>query len=335
MVSDDRSRPESFREIEAVLAGDERFLLSRSSRRLGFYRNFERALGLAPPEASLIALCDQDDRWYPEKLATLRAELGSAQLVYSDQRLVDADGTVLADTYWTSRRNNHTNFLSMLIANTVTGAASLMRREVAEGARPFPEVPGEQYHDHWLGLVAMSLGEIAYVDRPLYDYVQHGGALLGHAAANAGVTGGGARGAELIERFSSQRIRRYFSDSRGAYFRGYVRLQVLATVLLARFGGRMALGRRRALRRFVRSERSLPGFARLALRSLRARPVATRPSASSVCSPAGSSGVTWSPSTAAVTCVRPAIRTTRACRPRSSVRSCPHTAIPRALTSSA
>ena len=224
----------------------------------------------------------------------------------------------------------------MLIANTVTGAASLMRREVAEGALPFPEVPGEQYHDHWLGLVAMSLGEIAYVDRPLYDYVQHGGALLGHAAANAGVTGGGARGAELIERFSSQRIRRYFSDSRGAYFRGYVRLQVLATVLLARFGGRMALGRRRALRRFIRAERS-PAGVRAARASFAAahRPAATRPSASSGCSPAGSSGVTWWPSTAAVTCGRPAIRTTRACRPRSSVRSCPPTAIPRAPTSSA
>ena len=29
-------------------------------------------------------------------------------------------------------------------------------------------------------MVALSLGEIAYVDRPLYDYVQHGGAAIGH-----------------------------------------------------------------------------------------------------------------------------------------------------------
>ena len=66
-----------------------------------------------------------------------------------------------------------------------------MRREVVERALPFPEVPGEQYHDHWLGLVAMTLGDVAYVDRPLYDYVQHGGAALGHAAANAGIGGHG------------------------------------------------------------------------------------------------------------------------------------------------
>ena len=47
-------------------------------RRLGFYRNFERALRLAPAEARLLALCDQDDRWHPEKLAVLRAALGGA-----------------------------------------------------------------------------------------------------------------------------------------------------------------------------------------------------------------------------------------------------------------
>ena len=73
-------------------AGDDRFVVSRAAERLGFYRNFERALDMAPAEAELIALCDQDDRWYPEKLATLRAALGDAQLVYSDQRLVDAAG---------------------------------------------------------------------------------------------------------------------------------------------------------------------------------------------------------------------------------------------------
>ena len=207
VVNDDRSRPERYREIVAELDGDERFVISRADRRLGFYRSFERALGLVPDEAQLVALCDQDDRWYPEKLAVLRERLGKAQLIYSDQRLVDTDGNVLADTYWTSRRNNHTNLLSLLIANTITGAASLMRREVVERALPFPEVPGEQYHDHWLGLVAMTLGDVGYVDRPLYDYVQHGGAALGHAAANAGVGGGEPPSPEARDRVLAVAVR--------------------------------------------------------------------------------------------------------------------------------
>ena len=47
----------------------------------------------------------------------------------------------------------------------------------------FPAGPGWDFHDHWLALVAMALGEVAYVDRPLYDYVQHPGAVLGRAAS--------------------------------------------------------------------------------------------------------------------------------------------------------
>lgn len=265
VVSDDRSRADRFREITAELEGDERFLLTRSERRLGFYRSFERALGMVPADAGLVALCDQDDRWHPDKLATLRAEIGSAMLVYSDQRLVDSGGGVLAETYWTSRRNNHTNLLSLLIANTITGAASLLRREVVERALPFPDVPGEhQYHDHWLGLVAMTMGEVAYVDRPLYDYVQHRGAALGHARANAGIAGAGG----LRERIGISYWRGRFADAHAAYFRSYVRLEVLASALLERVPD--ASGRKRsALRRFAWADRSRAGIAWLRLRGLR------------------------------------------------------------------
>ena len=58
---------------------DPRFRLFPSERRLGYYHNFERALGLIPANADLVALCDQDDRWYPEKLERLRpCSLGQA-----------------------------------------------------------------------------------------------------------------------------------------------------------------------------------------------------------------------------------------------------------------
>ena len=264
VVNDDRSRPDRFREIAAELDGDERFVLERSERRLGFYRSFERALGMVPGDAALVALCDQDDRWYPEKLATLRKAIGNAQLVYSDQRLVDADGTPLASTYWTNRRNNHTNLLSLLIANTITGAASLMRREVVERALPFPDVPSEQYHDHWLGLVAMTMGEVAYVDRPLYDYVQHGGAALGHAKANVAAGGPGA----VRTRIGISYWRGRFAHAHAAYFRSYVRLELLARALLERVP-EAARRKRSALKRFAWADRSRAGILWLRLRGLR------------------------------------------------------------------
>jgi glycosyltransferase involved in cell wall biosynthesis len=252
VVSDDASSPERFDALREVIGDDERFVVSRSERRLGFYRNFERALGLAPAGAELIALCDQDDRWYPDKLATLRSALGDAQMVYSDQRLVDAGGRVLRESLWEGRGNNHTNLASLLVANSVTGAACLLRREVADRALPFPDMLGIQFHDHWLGLVSLATGDVAYVPRPLYDYVQHREAVFGE------VSGGRPR----------RGPRGLLRGGRGAYFLGYLGRAVQAQTLLLRCGDRLTPTKRRALERFVAAERSPRALAWLAARAL-------------------------------------------------------------------
>jgi glycosyltransferase involved in cell wall biosynthesis len=265
IISDDCSPEHSFERMRSAVEGDRRFVVTRAGSRLGFYRNFERALALVRSSAPYVALADQDDRWYPEKLQTLLDSLGDARLVYSDQRVVDTGGRVVAEGYWTDERgNNYTNLASLLIANTVTGAASLFRRELLDDALPFPEPPGDQFHDHWLGLVALSTGRIAYVDRPLYDYVQHEHATLGHVAANVGVSRG-----VFVARLLRGQWSGLFSGWRAAYFLAYCRLRLLAEVLLMRAGGAMDRRSRRTLHRFARSERSPVGFTWLAVRGAR------------------------------------------------------------------
>ncbi len=172
---------------------------------------------------------------------------------------------MLAETYWTSRPNNHTNLLSLLIANTVTGAASLMRREVVERALPFPEVPGEQYHDHWLGLVAMTLGDVAYVDRPLYDYVQHGGAALGHTAANAGIGDQRPATRAIRARLLAGPLRRRRARPTSAATSGSRCSPRRCSAVVAEAPRR----KRAALARFARADRSRAGIAWLQLRSWR------------------------------------------------------------------
>jgi glycosyltransferase involved in cell wall biosynthesis len=262
VVSDDWSTEEGFSVIRRELDRDSRFIVSRAPRRLGFFGNFERALAMAPPDARFVAMADQDDCWNPDKLSTLVEAIGNAQLVYSDARVVTRTGELISGTYWNQRRNNHSDLLSLLVANAVTGAASLMRRELLDYALPFPPVQFAHFHDHWVGLTALTLGEIAFVDRPLYDYVQHGEASLGHAAANRMLR---LRDRLVAQRDPRERIRMW----RLHYFVDVCRLLLLATILELRCGDRMSASKRRTLEKFMATEHSLGPLLHLAARGAR------------------------------------------------------------------
>ena len=263
IISDDCSSPASFAAIQEEVADDPRFIVSRSPRRLGFYLNFERALSLSAHNADYIALADQDDRWYPEKLETLVQAIGSAQLVYSDARVIGHDDAVLSQTYWSKRHNNHSDILSVLVANSVTGAASLFRRELLDYVLPFPPSQFAHFHDHWIALTALAVGEIAFLDRPLYDYVQHDSAALGHAEANRMV--GMRERLGSLKRDPRERARKW----RLHYFVDVARLTECATILRMRAGEEMAAPKRRVLDRFVRTDRSVLALARLWARGAR------------------------------------------------------------------
>lgn len=182
IVGDDHSDPATFAEVERIAARDSRFRVLRNPARLGFYRNFERCLSLAPASADFVALSDQDDHWYEDKLAACLAEFRAddVQMVYSDMDIVTREGEVLSRTYWTTRRNNYTDFEALLLANTVTGAAIVFRSGLLPDLLPFPRMNVGLYHDHWIACAALTKGRIGYVDRPLYAYRQHEGNVIGH-----------------------------------------------------------------------------------------------------------------------------------------------------------
>jgi glycosyltransferase involved in cell wall biosynthesis len=272
LVSDDNSRPDVYARIREELQDDERFVLSQSDKRLGYYRNFERALGLVRREADLVALCDQDDYWHPDKLRTLRDAIEpGVSLAYSDMNLVDSRGELVSTTYWTERRTNHTNMTSLLVANTITAAASMFPRQVLDYALPFPASLGHAFHDHWIALVALATGRIAYLDRPLYDYVQHSTNAFGSRGASW-VRREGQRVREPEQRLSlrsrlSMRLLRWRLD----YFFNACSARLHAEILMLRCGETLTGGRRRAVKRMLKADRSLPLAAWLGVRSLAAR----------------------------------------------------------------
>jgi len=265
VISDDASSADGFATIESAAGGDARFEVSRSETRLGFYRNFERTLERVSTEAELVAFADQDDRWHPDKLATLVRELGDAQLVYSDARAVRPDGSVISETLWRERRNNFTDLASLLFANTVTGAAAMFRRDLLDRVLPFPDAPGTPYHDHWTALVARAAGRLAYVDRPLLDYVQHSGAVLGAEAIEATPAMSRRERLGRLARDPAAARERW----REAYEQEWLRVAAFARALEQRCAGSLEVEDRRILARVIDGERSPRTWAWLAMRPLR------------------------------------------------------------------
>ncbi|MFD2741472.1 glycosyl transferase family 1 [Sulfitobacter aestuarii] len=138
-----------------------------------------------------IALCDQDDIWHGDRLEQGLAALrdSGAQMVHSDARLVAEDGQTLLQPsmFAFERRWRRPGLRGLLYRNNITGMTLLMRAEVVRLALPFPAQSGVHfYHDLWLGLIAAATGGVRLIDRPLVDYRQHGGNVMGAVDRQAG-----------------------------------------------------------------------------------------------------------------------------------------------------
>jgi glycosyltransferase involved in cell wall biosynthesis len=259
IISDDFSSPGTWQRICAIARRDPRFQVHRTSQKAGFYGNFEHCLSLVPSDADFVALCDHDDWWRADKLEKLVGAFNPATtLVYSDMRIVDESGQVLSETYWTTRRNNYRHLTTLFIANTVTGAASVFRRDLLRFVLPFPRPPGQQFHDHWIACVALALGDISYVNLPLYDYVQHGGNVIGHYTNSASPWW---RSAWTVLRNPSA-VAGVMSVWRAIHFGDVLRIALLAEVIALRAGPLVRASRRRTIERLRRLD-SFPAGALL------------------------------------------------------------------------
>ena len=185
IITDDSSDSESSDNIYKLIKNDDRFVYFKNAERKGFYHNFEECLSHVPVEADFIALADQDDRWDPDKISKLMNGISHKhQLVFSDCRIVN-DNRIVSDTFWKMRKNHYDNFLSLFLANTIIGAASLFRESLLDKILPFPQRIADAYHDQWIGLSAHVSGGISYVNEPLYNYSQHTENVIGHETPRA------------------------------------------------------------------------------------------------------------------------------------------------------
>ncbi|MFZ4433449.1 MAG: glycosyltransferase [Microthrixaceae bacterium] len=181
--------------------------LEVNPERVGSTANF--ALALERCRGRFVALADQDDIWYPEKLSRLVHEFDQdpiLTLVFSDADLIGEDGRPLERTLWSTRMVHGTLRRRPIVPEEfaarealTTGGTVMLRRRVIDAALPFPpeldHPVAPMRHDRWLTLIAAAVGTVEAVPERLVGFRVHdsqetgvliGGALPRRAASGIG-----------------------------------------------------------------------------------------------------------------------------------------------------
>jgi glycosyltransferase involved in cell wall biosynthesis len=172
---DDGSTDRTVALLREYAARDARITVVVNERNLGFIRNFEKGCRLAA--GKYIALCDQDDYWFPEKIERMVSAIGDGPMVYCDSDLCGADlqpmGKRISDLV---HYQSFDDCRQLCVFSRMYGHATLITRDLFERASPFRE---EVPHDGWLAFHATLYGGVRYLPEVLVKYRQHAGNVFG------------------------------------------------------------------------------------------------------------------------------------------------------------
>jgi len=167
---------------------DARFMWIENPERLGLRSNFQKTTQLLlERDVDLIAFCDQDDVWLPEKLAESVAAIrthGPLSMVYCDAFLL-VNNVKKTDRLheYSIRTRGKMSIAERIIQPQVSGFCEVFDATLA---KLHPVIPVESPdHDHWYSLVAAAYGGVHRIDKPLALYRQHAGNTIGITAVRA------------------------------------------------------------------------------------------------------------------------------------------------------
>ena len=181
-IFDDCSSDSTLAIISRYLKRHTNIFLRINKSRLGFVKNFEQAITVLSLKGGYIALCDQDDIWHSNKLASCLSALKLLEqahpnkpvLVHSDLRMVDNNGKCKHPSFFEHKHIElpaEKSLAKILGYNGVMGNTILMNNKLAQLALPFPATL--KYHDYWLALVNETFGVRATLNEQLIDYRIH------------------------------------------------------------------------------------------------------------------------------------------------------------------
>ena len=172
IVVDDGSTDDTRQQLEAF--GERvQYLRLDHSGRPGYVRN----RGIARARGEMLAFLDDDDFWYPTKLARqvelldFKRELG---LVYCDAVLLERDGSLSAPVLATRHKRGERLFDELLAGCIIASDSVLLRRSLLDHVGLFDEaLATSEDYDLWLRVARVCRS--GCVDEPLLVVRRHGG----------------------------------------------------------------------------------------------------------------------------------------------------------------
>lgn len=136
----------------------------------GVNRNFSKAIELCRGE--FIAISDQDDIWFPNKIEEAYKRMqNDVLMVYSNSLLIDEDGNSINRLMF----GNNTLYSgddprSLSLLNNIAGHTMMFKAELKDDILP---IPRHCHYDWWIGFVAVNAGYIECLDSPFVMHRVH------------------------------------------------------------------------------------------------------------------------------------------------------------------
>lgn len=190
LVRDDGSTDDTLAILErwGKKMGPRLKILQDGKRNLGAAQNFAALLEAC--RARHFLLCDQDDVWFPDKVARLKASIVREEaehgsdtpiIVHTDVTVANQALQTIADSFWHYQRirmlPEKDPWKLITMQNVVTGCAMIGNAALLRAALPIPK--DAMVHDWWLGLVCALSGRVVCEEAPSILYRQHSGNTLG------------------------------------------------------------------------------------------------------------------------------------------------------------